>query len=127
MALRETDSVVSFIQTADAARSVAFYRDIMGLKVDSVDPFGTALAQPGGGILRITQIDGFEPAPHPALGWTVSDIRAALIRLTTQGVVMEIYEGLGQDGDGVWTDTGRGVQLCWFKDPDGNLLSLKQD
>lgn len=31
----------------------------------------------------------------------------------------------GQDQAGVWT-TGDGTRVAWFKDPDGNLLSLTQ-
>jgi len=35
------------------------------------------------------------------------------------------YEGLGQDSDGVWA-TPDGALVAWFRDPDGNTLSLTQ-
>jgi hypothetical protein len=35
------------------------------------------------------------------------------------------YDSLEQDNRGVWT-TPSGAQVAWFKDPDGNTLSLTQ-
>ena len=35
------------------------------------------------------------------------------------------YEGLGQDELGVWHAPG-GAKVAWFKDPDGNTLSMTQ-
>jgi catechol 2,3-dioxygenase-like lactoylglutathione lyase family enzyme len=46
--------------------------------------------------------------------------------LVSAGVRMERYEGLGQDEQGIWTAPDGKVRLVWFKDPDGNLLSLTQ-
>ena len=45
--------------------------------------------------------------------------------LTAGSVEFTVYEGMGQDGDGVWT-TPNGDRIAWFKDPDGNTLSLTQ-
>ncbi len=30
----------------------------------------------------------------------------------------------GPDGSGIWTAPGGAARVAWFKDPDGNLLSL---
>jgi len=76
--------------------------------------------------LRITQIEGFTPSPHPALGWQVSDIQDCIRTLTARGVTMKIYEGFGQDELGIWHAPGGTAQIAWFEDPDGNLLSLTQ-
>ncbi|NJM83081.1 MAG: hypothetical protein HC844_11815 [Tabrizicola sp.] len=46
--------------------------------------------------------------------------------LRRKGVTFAIYRGFGQDDDGVWTQTGGGLKVCWFHDPDGNGLSLTQ-
>ena len=41
------------------------------------------------------------------------------------GVRFEQYAGMDQDERGVWTAPG-GAKVAWFKDPDGNTLSLTQ-
>jgi hypothetical protein len=40
-------------------------------------------------------------------------------------VTFERFEGMVQDDLGVWTTPG-GDLVAWFKDPDGNVLSLTQ-
>lgn len=117
--------VITFIQTRDRPTAVAFYRDVLGLSFVMDDPFASVFDQGGTG-LRITQIDGFTPSPHPALGWMVSDIQASIRSLTARGVSMKFYEGFGQDELGIWRAPGGTAQIAWFEDPDGNLLSLTQ-
>ncbi|GBF57854.1 hypothetical protein PbB2_01524 [Candidatus Phycosocius bacilliformis] len=125
MVLGPNFKVINFIQTVDRPRAVAFYRDIVGLHFVADDPFGSVFDQNGTG-LRITQIDGYTPAPHPALGWQVSDIYASIAALAGRGVSFKIYDGFGQDAQGVWTAPDGAAKIAWFEDPDGNLLSLTQ-
>lgn len=125
MSLGADFQVINFIQTRDRLTAVAFYRDVLGLTFVLDDPFASVLDQNGTG-LRITQIEGFTPSPHPALGWQVRDIQASIRDLTSRGVAMKIYEGFGQDEMGIWHAPGGVAQIAWFEDPDGNLLSLTQ-
>jgi hypothetical protein len=46
-------------------------------------------------------------------------------RLNEQGVALERFDGLLQDELGIWAAPG-GARVAWFKDPDGNTLSLTQ-
>ena len=50
---------------------------------------------------------------------------ADLDDLARRGVAFERYDGLQQDAAGVWTAPG-GARIAWFRDPDGNVLSLTQ-
>ena len=43
-----------------------------------------------------------------------------------RGVVFERYDGMQQDGRSIWTVPGGGARIAWFKDPDGNTLSLTE-
>ena len=114
--------VVAFAATTDADRSRRFYRDVLGLPLRNEDQF--ALAFDANGIeLRIQKVERIAPHPYTSLGWRVDDIQAAVAGLVRRGVVFERYPGLGQDGAGVWRAPG-GTGVAWFKDPDGNLLSL---
>ena len=45
--------------------------------------------------------------------------------LKSRGVKFERYTGLNQDADGIW-QAPEGALVAWFKDPDGNILSLVQ-
>jgi hypothetical protein len=45
--------------------------------------------------------------------------------LTTKEITLERYEGLDQDDQGIWTAPD-GARVVWFKDPDGNILSVTQ-
>jgi predicted enzyme related to lactoylglutathione lyase len=59
------------------------------------------------------------------LGWRVPDVEEAIRTLTTRGVAFERFDGMDQDALGVWTSPAGG-RIAWFKDPDGNTLSVAQ-
>ena len=116
--------VTAFVATtrADAAR--AFYEDTLKLHFVSDDPFAIVF-ESNGIMLRVTKVQTFTPLPFTVLGWTVDDVAAELAELRTRGVAFERFPGMGQDDDGIWTAPG-GARIAWFKDPDGNLLSIAQ-
>jgi hypothetical protein len=70
-------------------------------------------------------VDSVDAAPYTALGWQVSDIRGTVEGLSKRGVIFEQFVFLEQDELGVWVSPS-GTRVAWFKDPDGNLLSLAQ-
>jgi len=57
------------------------------------------------------------------LGWQVPSIREAVAGLSKLGVAFKRFSFLQQDDLGVWVAPG-GTKVAWFKDPDGNILSL---
>lgn len=124
MPLPATARPVSFILTADRAKTKPFYADVLGLKLIAEEDFGVVFDLGGGATLRLTDIKDHRPGPHTVLGWEVPDIRAAMAELRAKGVRFEIYEGFGQDEDGVWCF--QDAKLAWFNDPEGNNLSLAQ-
>ena len=90
----------------------------------SEDPF--ALVFDGGGtVLRVQKVQSFTPHPFTAVGWNVPDIAAEVLALAAKGVTFERYSFFQQDDKGVWTAPD-GTGVAWFKDPDGNTLSLAQ-
>lgn len=118
-----TGRVVGFIQVADGERARAFYEDVLGLKLKD-DGFAL-VADFGGAKLRITTVPNYTAPQHPAFGFEIADVAGMVRELAGRGVGFERYEFLGdqQDADGVWTGAD-GTQVAWFKDPDGNLLSV---
>jgi catechol 2,3-dioxygenase-like lactoylglutathione lyase family enzyme len=116
---------VTFIQTKAPDAAVAFYRDVLGISYGGFDGFGHVFEM-AGATLRITEIPGWTAGAHPALGWQVGDIAAAVAALKSKGVTLKIYPGIGQGEDGIWVAPGGAAKVCWFEDPDGNLLSLTE-
>jgi predicted enzyme related to lactoylglutathione lyase len=120
----ESSHIVAFAATTDLHRARAFYEQVLGLPVTEQNDFACVL-DANGTMLRITAVPAVRRAGYTVLGWRVTDITAAVRGLAARGVVFLRYDGMDQDGDGVWTTPG-GDRVAWFTDPDGNVLSLTQ-
>src|SRR5260370_11372418 len=116
--------IVAFAATQNPARAKAFYRDKLGLHLISEDQFAIVF-DAGGTMLRVTPVEKVAVGGYTVLGWHVPDIVETATALTKAGVVFERYPGMQQDDVGVWTAPG-GAKVAWFRDPDGNTLSLSQ-
>jgi catechol 2,3-dioxygenase-like lactoylglutathione lyase family enzyme len=114
----------AFLPTLDYGKAKQFFVDILGLTLLSEDKFALEV-NANGTHLRITKVEKLIPHPFTVLGWDVDDIDACVRSLKPKGIVFERYEFLGQDDLNIWTAPG-GSKVAWFKDPDGNLLSLSQ-
>jgi len=116
--------LVAFVPTVDLERSHAFFGGVLGLTRVEASPYANAY-DAGGSALRITRVEALEPVVFTILGWNVTDIAATIAALRAGGVDPIEYPGMDQDADGVWTAPG-GSRIAWFRDPDGNTLSLGQ-
>ena len=114
--------IVAFAATTDGSRARAFYEGVLGLRLVEDSPFAVVF-DANGTSLRVAKVDALTPQPFTILGWEVPDVAAAVDGLAARGVVFERFEGMGQDERGIWASPG-GAELAWFKDPDGNLLSI---
>jgi len=117
-------AVIGFIPTKDAARARAFFVDLLGLELVSEDSFALVVKANGTSI-RIVPTGEFVAASYTILGWEVPDIAKATTELSERGVVFERYAYFEQDASGIWSAPG-GARVAWFKDPDGNTLSISQ-
>jgi catechol 2,3-dioxygenase-like lactoylglutathione lyase family enzyme len=117
---------IAFIPTANAAAARTFYEQTLGLTFVSDDNFALVFrVGPTQTMLRIvrTQEDCFTPAAFTIFGWEVDDIDATVAELTGKGIEFLRYGFFPQEPNGVWLAPG-GAAVAWFKDPDGNTLSL---
>jgi predicted enzyme related to lactoylglutathione lyase len=116
--------LMAFAATSDLPAARAFYERGLGLPMTGQSPIACTF-DAGGTTLRVVLVEKPVIAPYTMLGWTVADIRATITDLNGRGIDFERFDGVEQDELGIWSAPG-GAFVAWFKDPDGNVLSLTQ-
>lgn len=118
--------VKAFVITTDAVAAKKFYGEILGFKFLSEDDYGLEFEM-NNALLRVsvTSLENAEPQKNTVLGWCVPDIYETVEFLKSKGINLERYSFLQQDENGVW-NAESGTKVAWFKDPNGNLLSIDQ-
>jgi catechol 2,3-dioxygenase-like lactoylglutathione lyase family enzyme len=76
-------------------------------------------------MLRLGMAKELPPAHGTVLGWQVPELTVTVKDLQQAGVRFERYAGMDQDDLGIWTSP-TGARVAWFKDPDGNILSISE-
>lgn len=120
----ELKKMVALLITAKPDQATAFYRDVLGFQFLKDDGFALVF-DANGTRLRVGKAEQFTPAKHAVLSWEVEDIRAAVSALAGRGVVFERYPFMNPDSEGIHSFP-TGDQVAWFKDPDGNVLSISR-
>lgn len=114
----------AFIPTARPVEAKAFYKDILGLTLLSEDNYALEF-NANGTLLRVIIVPELTTQLFTVLGWNVENISSVIKSLNTKGVICEKYDFLHQDSLGIWASPN-GSKVAWFKDPDGNILSLTE-
>jgi len=117
-----SSDIVAFVATSDPARAKAFYGDTLGLKFVGEDQFAVVF-DANGTILRVAIAQQVTVAPYTVLGWRTPDVATVANELKNAGVTCERFGFFEQDELGIWVAPG-GTKVAWFKDPDGNMLSI---
>jgi catechol 2,3-dioxygenase-like lactoylglutathione lyase family enzyme len=119
--------LIAFVPTRDPKKARRFYEKTLGLQFVSEDPFALVF-NAHGVVLRIANVSAvkdFKPAPFTILGWRVSNAESAVRELREKGIKFERFPGMDQSASGIWRSPS-GAQVAWFKDPDGNMLSITE-
>ena len=110
------------IPAKDLEGTRKFYENVLGLEKLREDPAGITYRS-GDSTLFLYPTEFAGTAQHTLGGFSVSDIEAAVADLRAKGVTFEEY-----DMPGLKTVNGiaelEGERGSWFKDPEGNILSL---
>jgi catechol 2,3-dioxygenase-like lactoylglutathione lyase family enzyme len=115
----------TMIPTKDLETARRFYEDVLGFSVSSENPGGITY-QSGGTQFNLYPTQFAGTAQHTLIGWNVDDVESVVDELTFKGVMFEQYDmpELKTDAKGI---AAMGPEKgAWFKDPDGNILSLWQ-
>ncbi|HYW65183.1 MAG TPA: VOC family protein [Candidatus Dormibacteraeota bacterium] len=116
--------MIGFVPTTDSKRAREFYENKLGFQFVSDDAFALVM-RAGDTMIRVAKVKEFTPAAYTVLGWEARDIKALVSWLKARGVVFEKYPFVQDQELGIWT-APTGDQVAWFKDPDGNVLSVSQ-
>ena len=116
--------MVGFIPTEDYDRAREFYESKLGFQFVTLDQYALVMST-GKKMIRIAKLKGLTPAQYTVLGWEVENIEAIVTWLMGRGVVFAEYPFIQDRELRIWT-TPNGDRIAWFKDPDGNVLSVSQ-
>ncbi|MFY9552608.1 MAG: VOC family protein [Thermoanaerobaculia bacterium] len=116
--------IVGFLPTKDSEKARRFYEGVLGFRFVSDDEYALVV-RAGETMIRLGKAQAFTPAPYTVLGWEVPHIEAAVAELKRQGVAFEDFPFVQDRELGIWTAPA-GDKVAWFKDPDGNVLSVSQ-
>ena len=119
-----SQQLMGFVLTRDYDKARAFYEGKLGFEFVSVDQYALVM-KAGKNRIRIGKLPDFNPAQYTVLGWEVENIEAMVGWLRDRSVVFEKYPFIQDRELGIWT-TPNGDKVAWFKDPDGNVLSVSQ-
>jgi catechol 2,3-dioxygenase-like lactoylglutathione lyase family enzyme len=119
-----TMKIVAVVPTKDADKARPFYEGVLGLRFIKDDGFALVF-DANGVMVRVSKGAQGPPAQYAILGWNVTGIENVVAALEKRGVKFERFGFFEQDALGIWT-APNGDKVAWFKDPDGNMLSVSQ-
>jgi catechol 2,3-dioxygenase-like lactoylglutathione lyase family enzyme len=116
----------------DLERARRFYSEKLGLEAVEERPGGLRY-QCGRCSFALFESSGSASGTHTQMSLEVDDIESAVAALRARGVVFEEYDAPGlttvngiADISGNYPSKGVGERGAWFRDSEGNLLSLGQ-
>jgi len=114
----------SIIWTSRIAEAEPFYRDVLGLTLRTKSD-GALVFDVGGSDLRVAPIPATTRGEHTVMGFAVRDVDGVIASLSARGVVFERFAGFPHAENGTVISPD-GAKVAWFRDPDGNILSVVQ-
>ena len=107
---------------SDVPRSVAFYRDAMGLPLLFEAPPGLAFFDCAGIRLMLSKPEGdFKPGSSSVMYFKVSDIEGTQAAMKRRGVPFV------DEPHFIATMPDHDLWMCFFKDPDGHTFALMEE
>ncbi len=111
----------------DTEKAKAFYADTVGLDVRDAPEGGLIeIHGAGGPVATIYPKPDHQPAVFTVLNIVVPDIDAAVDEMSAAGISFERYDQPEIQTDAKGIARGQGPAIAWFKDPDGNIMSVLQ-
>jgi catechol 2,3-dioxygenase-like lactoylglutathione lyase family enzyme len=109
----------------DLKAAERFYEEKLQLKKIDAMPDVASVYQSGGSKLCVYRSEFAGTNRGTAALWEVNDVEGAVKELKAKGVTFEHYDkmpGVTRKGD---IHVAGDLRVAWFKDPDGNILSIQ--
>ena len=114
----------TIIWTSRGAEAEQFYTDVLELPLRGKSD-GALVYDVNGSDLRVSPVPSTQPTAHTVAGFAVDHLDPIVTELGRRGVTWERFSGFPHDERGIVV-TPDGAKVVWFRDPDGNLLSIVQ-
>jgi predicted enzyme related to lactoylglutathione lyase len=110
----------------DIARARQFYEQKLGFKPIEVQPDGSARYEVGNATFFVFKSTGKASGDHTQMGLEVDDADSAVSELKKAGLKIEEYDYPDFKSKNGVVEMPDGSKGAWFKDTEGNLVSLLQ-
>jgi len=114
------------IAVSDLDRARKFYEDALGLETKEEWGEGVTL-ESGDTLINLYKSEFAGTNKATALNFDVDDIEKEVGELKEKGIFFEQYDLPGLEPQGDLYVGPDGFKTAWFKDPDGNILSLIEE
>lgn len=115
----------SYIPVKDVARARKFYEEKLGFKPRQETAGGVVYEFGKGTACFLYPTPNAGTSQASQAFWEVQDIEREVAELKARGVRFEKYDMLEMDKNGI--STGGGAKAAWFKDTEGNIMTLVQN
>ena len=120
--LRDTDATAT-LAVKDLGKAARFYEDTLGLSRAGVEGDEVIMYESGDTTINVYRSSFAGTNKATAVTWTVDDVDDVVRTLKGKGVKFEHYDlpDTRREGD---VHVSGDIKVAWFKDPDGNILSV---
>jgi catechol 2,3-dioxygenase-like lactoylglutathione lyase family enzyme len=120
--LRDTDAVAT-LAVRDLNAAAKFYSETLGLSRASTEDNEAIVFESGDTTINVYRSTFAGTNKATALTWAVDDVEEIVRTLKAKGVTFEHYDlpQTKREGD---VHVAGDHKIAWFKDPDGNILSV---
>jgi len=120
--LRDTDAVAT-LAVRDLNAAAKFYGEMLGLSRASTEDNEAIVFESGDTTINVYRSTFAGTNKATALTWAVDDVEEIVRTLKAKGVTFEHYDlpQTKREGD---VHIAGDHKIAWFKDPDGNILSV---
>jgi catechol 2,3-dioxygenase-like lactoylglutathione lyase family enzyme len=122
-------SIMPVLAVDDIERATAFYRDKLGCDVQRLedDPSGGVVVRIGERDRLFLYKTTFARGENTVASLIVDDVESTVGELRSRGVEFEEYDLPGLKTENGIATYGEGMKAAWFKDTEGNTISINPD
>jgi predicted enzyme related to lactoylglutathione lyase len=116
-------NAIATIAVKDVEVAKKFYEGKLGLKPEPSEEPSVLVCKSGDSVIFIYESEYAGTNKATSATWAVADVEEVVRSLKSKGIAFEHYDFPNTTLDGDVHVSGQ-TKVAWFKDPDGNILSL---